>query len=159
MRDDAALSLQRSENELAAAGVLFDVSADRRLQEERFRLEREFTFYSGVISHAYYSIFYAAKALLAAEGVVTAAPDVHRKTLAAFEERLVKTGLLDVALLKIYKAMVVRADELFGIFAREKRKRGTFTYQKLPQANKAPAAESLTNAARFFKTAHALLRE
>ena len=61
---------------------------------------------------------------------------VHKKTFEAFEKYIVQTGKLDTELLKIYKKMVVRADELLGIFSKEKRKRGEFTYQKLPQANK-----------------------
>jgi len=61
-------------------------------------------------------------------------------------------------LLKIYQKMVVRADALLGIFSMEKRKRGEFTYQKLPQANKEPAQESLNNASFFFKNINNMSR-
>jgi hypothetical protein len=50
-----------------------------------------------------------------------------------------------------------RAEELLGIFSKEKKKRGTFTYQKLPQANKEPAKESLDNVLFFFKNVNKLL--
>ncbi len=158
MSDGAELYLQRAENELVAAQMLFDVSSNPILQKEQFKLEKEFTFYSTVIGHSYYSIFYSAKAILIKSGIKTDAPEVHKKTLEAFEKYLVSTGKLDMELLKIYQKMVVRADALLGIFSMEKRKRGEFTYQKLPQANKEPAKESLNNALFFFKNVNKILR-
>lgn len=112
-----------------------------------------------MISHSYYCIFYAAKAILVKEGIKTDAPEVHKKTLEAFETNLVKTGKLDLELLKIYKKIIVRAEELLGIFSKEKGKRGAFTYQKLPQANREPAKESLDNASSFFKNIHQIIRK
>ena len=159
MSDETGLYLQRSENELVAAQMLFDISANPTIQKEQFKLEKEFTFYSSVISHSYYCIFYSAKASLIKIGIKTEAPEVHKKTLEAFEEYLVKTGKLDVELLKIYQKMVVRAEELLGIFSKEKGKRGRFTYQKLPQANMEPAKESFDNASFFFKNINKILRK
>ena len=158
MNGETELYLQRAENELIAAQMLFDISSNPKLQREQFKLEKEFTFYSSVISHSYYSIFYSAKASLIKIGIKTEAPEVHKKTLEAFEKYLVKTGKLDVELLKIYQKMVVRAEELLGIFSKEKGKRGKFTYQKLPQANREPAKESFDNASFFFKNINKILR-
>ena len=158
MNDEAELYLQRAENELVAAQMLFDVSSNSTLQREQFKLEKEFTFYSMVIGHSYYSIFYSAKAILIRVGIKTDAPEVHKKTLEAFEKYLVSTGKLDMEMLKIYQKMMVRADDLLGIFSMEKRKRGEFTYQKLPQANREPAEESLHNALFFFKHINKILR-
>ncbi len=158
MSDEAELYLQRAENELVTAQMLFDVSNNPTLQKEQFKLEKDFTFYSPVIGHSYYSIFYSAKAILIKNGIKTEAPEVHKKTLEAFEKYLVSTGKLDMELLKIYQKMIVRAEVLLGIFSMEKRKRGEFTYQKLPQANKDPAKESLNNASFFFKNIHKILK-
>lgn len=158
MNDEAELYLQRAENELVVAQMLFDVSSNPTLQKEQFKLEKEFTFYSTVIGHSYYSIFYSANAILIKSGIKTEAPEVHKKTLEAFEKYLVSTGELDMELLKIYQKMVVRADALLGIFSMEKRKRGEFTYQKLPQANREPAEESLNNALFFFKNINKILQ-
>jgi len=155
----AELYLQRAENELVAAELLYDISSNPVLQKEQFKLEKDFTFYSAVISHAYYSIFYSAKAILLQEGIKTDAPEVHKKTIEAFELYLVQTGKLNVELLKIYKKMIVRAEELLGIFSKEKGKRGEFTYQKLPQANKEPAKESLDNSSFFFKNINKVIRK
>ena len=159
MNDEAELYLQRAENELVAAQMLFDISSNPQLQRAQFKLEKEFTFYSSVISHSYYCIFYAAKASLIKIGIKTDAPEVHKKTLEAFEKCLVQTGKLDVELLKIYQKMVVRAEELLGIFSKEKGKRGKFTYQKLPQANQEPAKESFDNASFFFKNINKIIRK
>ena len=159
MNGETELYLQRAENELIAAQILFNISSNPQLQRVQFKLEKEFTFYSSVISHSYYSIFYSAKAILAKIEIKTEAPEVHKKTLEAFEKYLVKTGKLDVELLKIYQKMVVRAEELLGIFSKEKGKRGRFTYQKLPQANREPAKESFDNASFFFKNINKILRK
>ena len=158
MNDEAELYLQRAENELVAAQMLFEVSSNPSLQKEQFKLEKDFTFYSTVISHSYYSIFYSAKAILINKGIKTEAPEVHKRTLEAFEKYFVRTGKLDIELLKIYQKTIVRADALLGIFSMEKRKRGEFTYQKLPQANKEPAQESLNNALFFFKNINKILQ-
>ena len=159
MSDEAELYLQGAENELIAAQIFFEISSNPILQKEQFKLEKDFTFYSIVIGHSYYSIFNSAKAILIKNGIKTEAPEVHKKTLDAFETYLVKTGKLDMELLKIYKKIVVRADSLLGIFSSEKRKRGEFTYQKLPQANQEPAQESLNNASFFFKNINKVLRK
>ncbi len=158
MSDEAELYLQRAENELIAAKMLFDISSNPILQKEQFKLEKEFTFYSMVISHSYYCIFYSAKAILVNGDIKTEAPEIHKKTVEAFEKYWVTTGKLDIELLKIYQKMIVRADELLGMFSLEKRKRGKFTYQELPQANKKPAEESLNNASFFFKSINKILQ-
>jgi len=159
MSDETDLYLQRAENELISAQMLFDISSNKIIQKEQFKLEKEFTFYNAVISHSYYCIFYSAKAILIKDGIKTDAPEVHKKTLEAFEKHLVKNGKLDVDLLKIYKKMIIRAEELLGIFSKEKSKRGTFTYQKLPQANRDPAKESFDNASFFFKTINKIVNK
>lgn len=159
MESLAELYLLRSENEFVAAQILFDMSKNPEIQKEQFKLEKSFTFYNPVIAHSYYCIFYSAKAILIKEGIKTEAPEVHKKTLEAFENFLVKTGKLDFELLKIYKKLALRAEELLNIFSLEKKKRGEFTYQKLPQANLEPAKESLENASLFFKNINKILRK
>jgi len=159
MNSESELYLQRAENELVAAQVFFDISANPAIQKEQFKLEKEFTFYSSVINHSYYCIFYSAKAILIEIGIKTEAPEVHKKTLEAFEKYLVKTGKLDAELLRIYQKIMVRAEELLGIFSKEKGKRGKFTYQKLPQANQEPAKQSFDNALFFFKNINKVIRK
>ena len=71
MSDESELYLQRAENEIVVAQMLFDISSNTKLQREQFKIEKSFTFYSTVISHSYYCIFYSAKAILINEGIKT----------------------------------------------------------------------------------------
>jgi len=149
--------LERSENELRVAIILKNLTeSDGKID---FGAEKEDTFYSSVISHSYYSIFYSAKALLLTKNINTEAPEVHKKTLDEFKKNFVESGILDVELLKIYDEMIVRADELLGIMQHEKRKRGHFVYKTLPQANLEPAEESLRNAKKFVSHVKQILEK
>lgn len=148
--------LERAENEIDLAKVIFKVTEDENLQKDIFHLEKTQTFFSGVISHCYYSIFYAAKAYLIKKNIKIEAPEEHKKTYEEFKN-FVDSGKLDVELLKIYNEMAIRAEELLGIFKVEKKKRGEFTYQRLSQANKEPANESIKNAIKFVKNINRIL--
>ena len=88
---------------------------------------------------------------------MTEPPEEHRKTLNEFE-KLVIISEIDKELLKIYRDISVKADELLGIFIIEKSKRGRFTYKKLPQANIEPAQASLRNAKRFLKNINLMIK-
>ena len=59
----AEIYLERAGNELLAAESLKKLSEDEKAREE-FSLPQSTTFYSSVISHSYYAIFYSAKAIL-----------------------------------------------------------------------------------------------
>jgi len=150
------LYIERSKNELDLAKAVFKISNNLNLKKE-LELKNETTFYSNVISNSYYCIFYAAKALLSLKSISTKAPEEHRKTLDEFE-KLVLIGEIDVALLKIYKEIVMKADVLLGIFKKEKSKRGRFTYKTLPQANIGPAEESMNNAKKFYKNINLIIK-
>ena len=158
MDSTAKIYVQRSLNELKAAKVLFAISNDPKKKQE-FQLEEETTFFSSVISHSYYAIFYGAKAILHTKKIKTEMPEVHKKTYEAFEEHFVDTGILDTEFLKIYQKMIVRARELLQIFKDEKWKRGHFTYQTIPQANKEPADQSIQNATSFIKNIKLVLEK
>jgi len=151
------LYIERAKNELDLAKAIFKLSTDNQLKLE-FELKEDSTFFSNVIGNSYYCIFYSAKALLQSKSITTEPPEEHKKTLEEFE-KLTLSGEIDVKLLIIYKSIVVKADELFGIFKKEKSKRGKFTYKKLPQANQEPAKESLTNAEKFFKNINLIVQK
>lgn len=140
--------LARAQNELNLSMMIQKISVDKIMQVETFRMKED-TYYSAVISHAYYSIFYAAKAYLLLKGIKTSAPEEHRKTFDEFS-KLVDKGTVDMELLRIYQNMLMKADTLLHIFGLEKGKRSTFTYKRVSQANQEPAQESITNARVFF---------
>ncbi len=140
--------LDRSENELIIAETLRDISNDSK-KKEFLKIPLEISFYSAVISHSYYAIFYSAKAILLTKDIKTTFPEVHKKTYDEFDNNFVKTGIIDVKLLEIYQKMIIRADHLLEIFKDLKFKRGLFTYQTISQANKEYAEDSLKNAKLF----------
>lgn len=148
-KPEVILNFNRAENELKHAETMFKISENNKLKPE-LGLLNEDTFYSGVISHAYYAIFYAAKALLMSAKVKTRSPNIHKATLDAFSYHFIINSKLDFELLRIYKSAIIKADSLLGLFVSEKEKRGEFTYQKLPDANKEPANESIKNATIFL---------
>jgi uncharacterized protein (UPF0332 family) len=154
----AEIFIERAGNEMIAAESLKMLSEESGAKED-FRIPQDTTFYSSVISHSYYAIFYAAKAILLTREIRTSWPEVHRKTLESFKEAFVDTGVLDVALLNIYKEMAIRADTLLEIFRTEKRKRGEFTYTTIPQANREPAEDSLKNARIFVSNIKKAIRD
>ncbi len=149
MDSEVKLLLERAENELDLAKVIFILTENKNLQSEIFHLDKTQTFYSSVISHSYYCIFYSAKAYLLMKGIKTDAPEVHKKTFEAFK-KFVNKGIVSKELLKLYEEVLIKAETLLGIFKSEKRKRGEFTYQRIAQANKEPANQSLENAKTFF---------
>ena len=152
------LYLEKANNEIKLAEIVLFLSNNKNLQTEIFKIENPETYYSAVISHSYYCIFYSAKAFLYKNGIITESPEEHKKTYEEFK-KFVDSGQIDVELLYIYKSMFIKAEELLGIFKREKSKRGEFTYQKLPQANLHPARESLENAETFFKNINLILNK
>ena len=151
------LYLKRAQNELNLALIIMKVSEDKELQINIFKLEGD-TYFNGVIGHAYYCIFYSAKAYLLAKNIKTEAPEEHKKTYEEFE-KLVNKGILKKELLLMYQDVLIKAESLLKIFKDEKWKRGHFTYHKLPQANKEPSQESLENASKFFKVVFNLLKK
>lgn len=100
------------------AKAIFKLSTETNLKLE-FELKEDVTFFSNVISNSYYCIFYSAKALLESKNIITRPPEEHQKTLEEFE-KLTLIGEIDTALLLIYKSIVIKADELLGIFKQEK---------------------------------------
>ncbi|MFH0874472.1 MAG: HEPN domain-containing protein [archaeon] len=149
MDSKAEIFIKRARTEINTGVILLNASNNDILLQ--FDIPKDETFYSGAISHCYYSIFYSAKAMLLTKGIETESPDVHRKTFDAFKVNFIDTGVLDAELLLIYKKIIIKADTLLEIFRVEKKKRGDFTYNTIAQANLDPAKESLENAKTFYK--------
>ncbi len=150
MDSDTKLYLERARNELKLAEIVMQLSIHKDIQTKIPQIDKPDTYFSSVISHAYYSIFYTAKAYLIMKGIITKVPEEHKKTYDEFR-RLVLQGIVDKELLRLYEEVLVKAEELLGIFKIEKKKRGEFTYQRIAQANLEPAKESLENAKTFLK--------
>jgi uncharacterized protein (UPF0332 family) len=150
------LLIKRAENELVIAEKLNEMSSEQKIKDY-LEIPKDMTFYSGVISHAYYSIFYSAKAYLLNNKIKVQKQGQHQKVFFEFK-RLVKKGLVDKELLRIYEETKIKAEVLFDIFKSERDKRSNFTYETLPQANKEPARESMENALFFVSHIKKFLR-
>lgn len=150
MDSKEGMYLRRAQNELDAARILFKTSEDDNLKLD-FNITPDSTFYSCAIAHAYYAIFFCAKAMLITKGIATGSPEVHRKTFDAWKKAFIDTGMLDARLFMIYKRIMIRAESLLEIYRFEKGKRGDFTYNTIPQTNISPAQESVRNAETFIR--------
>lgn len=149
------LYLERAENELVLAEAILSLSSKEEIKAI-LKIEKDMTFYSAVISHSYYSVFYCAKAYLLSKKIKVKSPNEHKKAYNEFK-KFVDQGILQKELLELYKEVLIKADTLLDIFKSERKKRGQFTYEKLPQANRQPALDSLDNAKNFFKHIYSLL--
>ena len=95
------LLLDRSRNDLMLAEAVSIISQDKT-QKSSLNLPEESTFYSNVISLAYYSIFYSAKAFLFSKNISTSPPHEHRKV----EDNLkilARNGEIDFDLLRVFE--------------------------------------------------------
>jgi uncharacterized protein (UPF0332 family) len=149
MDSKAEMYMKRARTEIDSAFTLFESSGNQKIKEI-LSLDAGETFYSGAISHAYYAIFYCAKAMLLTKGIETESPEIHKRTFDGFKTTFIDTGILDAKLLLIYRELIIRAEILLGIYREEKKKRGDFTYNTIPQANRIPAEESIKNAKTFL---------
>jgi len=113
-------------------------------------------FYSSVITHTYYSIFYSARAYLVFKGIKIPEQGQHQAVYYKFK-RFVEEGVMEKELLEIYEDAKIKAEVLLGIFENEKDKRSSFTYKTLAQANVEPAKESIENTIIFLSSIKGVL--
>ncbi len=141
-------SIKRMDNELIAAEALFKLSESSEAKV-LLKVPMGETFYSSVISHAYYSIFYGAKAYLLKKGFSIPEQGQHNAVYISFR-KLVRQGKIAEELFDLYEEVRVKAETLLEIFEKEVENRTKFTYKTLAQANKDPARDSITNAHTFL---------
>jgi uncharacterized protein (UPF0332 family) len=149
MDSTANLFLERAANEHQLTRIILQISDKPDIQRDTFRITEPMTFYSAVIAHSYYAIFFATKSYLHMKGTDTSPPEEHRKVFEEFKT-LVKSGVVDNDLLRIYQEMMLQADTLLGILSKEREKRTIFTYKRMPQSNRPPAEQSVANAHKFI---------
>jgi len=157
MDSEIKLYLLRAEDEYLLAAKDFDLSTKEEVKSF-LGIPKDKTFFNSVISHAYYSIFYSAKAYLEKKSIKTKAPEEHKKTYEEFR-KMVENKELDTELLEIYDDAVTKAETLLQIFFDEKRKRGRFVYNIKAESNIIFAKESLQNAKKFASVIKSLLNK
>ena len=115
--------IKRAENEIIIAEKLKNMSDDAKIKIY-MDIPRDMTFYSAVISHAYYGIFYSAKAYLISKKINLQKQGQHQKVFFEFK-KLVSKGIVDKELLKIYEEVKIKAEALLDILKNERSKRTT----------------------------------
>lgn len=154
MDSEVKIMLDRADNEILAAKALKRLSEEQKVQQE-LNIPDKTTFYSSVISHSYYSIFYAARAYLLFKKIkLSSEQGIHQQVYFKFRNIILEEPA-GKEILELYEGIKTKAEMLLGIFSDEKRKRKAFTYETIAQANKSPAEESITNASIFLS--HILL--
>ncbi|MEK6860167.1 MAG: hypothetical protein AABX54_05125 [Nanoarchaeota archaeon] len=155
MVSEVKLFLDRAEDEILLSQKDLELSTNNETKGI-LGIPKEKTFFYSVISHAYYSIFYAAKAYLFQKGIRTESPEIHKKTYLEFK-KCVDKKFLDYELLRIYENEISKAESLLNIFFLEKEKRGRFVYNVKSEANLPFAKESIENAKKFVSVIKAIL--
>ena len=157
MDSEVKLYMQRAEDEFLLSQKDMSISIDDNAKNI-LGIPKGKTFFYSVIGHAYYCIFFSAKAYLLSKGIKTQPPEEHKKTYMEFK-RMVRTGQIGKQLLEIYEAETCKAEALLNIFFTEKKKRGIFTYQVKSEANIPYAKESISNAKEFASSIKAVLEK
>jgi len=157
----ASFFMDQAERSLRTASLIFELSTDSAAKE-KMRLEGGFESHLWVIVTSYYSMFYAALALLASQGIRAGRQIVHKVVADALihffisNKRLAKmledyeeakdTSLELIGREELMKHLEKRADELIVAYERERVKRSKFQYDVGEMAKRGYAETSLQRA-------------
>jgi len=156
--------MKNAESSLQTASILQEISDEESLKHA-LKVSNGFESYLWVIVSSYYSMFYAATALLASQGIRATGQIVHKVTGDALihffvsNEKLAKlleqyeeakaAGLELVGREELMKSMQRKADELVVAYESERKKRSKFQYDIGVQAKRGYAQTSLDRAKEF----------
>jgi uncharacterized protein (UPF0332 family) len=156
--------MNNAESSLRTASILQQISDDDAVKES-LKVDRTFESYLWVIVSSYYSMYYAATALLASQGVRVTGQIVHKVTADALihffgaNKRLARlleeyeearmAGLELTGREELMKQIERKADELIVAYESERKKRSRFQYEIGVEAKKAYAESSLQRAREF----------
>ena len=155
--EDVDFFMTNSADSLTTAKLLFDVSVNQDLQKTTGYLK--FKGFLWVINSAYYSMFYAARALLEKSGVkIKSERSIHLLTFDALVYYFYLTGKLQKSLIEDYAEGKEesnellgkeKADDLIASYYYERKKRSQFTYETGELAMQSKAKTSLERAEAF----------
>jgi len=165
--------MANAESSLRTASILQEISDENNLKET-LKVGSDFESYLWVIVSSYYSMFYAATAILAKQGIRATGQIVHKVTADALihffgsNEKLAKlleqyeeaqtVGLELVGREELMKRMQKKADELIISYEGERKKRSKFQYDIGVQAKRGYAQTSLQRARDFVFEIRKLLK-
>jgi len=165
--------MANAEFSLRTASILQEISDANNLKET-LKVSLDFEAYLWVIVSSYYSMFYAATAILAKQGIRATGQIIHKvtadalihffgsnekpaKLLEQYEEAQT-VGLELVGREELMKKMQKKADELIISYEGERKKRSKFQYDIGVQAKKGYAQTSLQRARDFVFEIRKLLK-
>ena len=156
--------MKNAESSLQTASILQEISDEDALKNT-LNVSGDFESYLWVIVSSYYSMFYAATALLASQGIKASGQIVHKVTGDALihffvsNEKLARlleqyeeakaVGLELIGREELMKSMQKKANELIVAYESERKKRSKFQYDIGVQAKKGYAQTSLDRAKEF----------
>jgi uncharacterized protein (UPF0332 family) len=165
--------MANADSSLRTASILQEISDENSLKET-LKVSSDFESYLWVIVSSYYSMFYAASAMLANQGMRATGQIVHKVTADALihffasNEKLAKlleqyeeaqtVGLELVGREELMKRMQKKADELIISYEGERKKRSKFQYDIGVQAKRGYAQTSLQRARDFVFEIKKLLK-
>lgn len=165
--------MANAESSLRTASILQEISDENSLKET-LKVNADFESYLWVIVSSYYSMFYAATAILAKQGIRATGQIVHKVTADALihffasNEKLAKlleqyeeaqtVGLELVGREELMKRMQKKADELIISYEGERKKRSKFQYDIGVEAKRGYAQVSLERAKNFVFEIRKLLK-
>ncbi len=169
----AGFFMANAESSLRTASILQLASEDESVKNV-LKVDPEFESYLWVIVCSYYSMFYAATAILARRGVKAMGQIVHKVTADALihyfvsNDRLARlleqyeeaemVGLELVGRDELLKRMQRKADELIVAYESERRMRSKFQYDVGVQAKRGYAQTSLERAREFVFEVNKIFR-
>ncbi|MGD0177040.1 MAG: hypothetical protein ABSC50_09485 [Candidatus Bathyarchaeia archaeon] len=157
--------MRNAESSLQTAALLYQIS-EEKMTKDVLKIGAGFESYLWVIVCSYYSMFYAATALLAREGMKARGEMVHKVTADALihfyisNKKLAKFQLQDydeakdvagelVGREELMKRIEKKAGELIVAYEAERKKRSQFQYDTGLMTKKGYANTSLDRAKRF----------
>ncbi len=152
------LMVKKASNNLKFAKVALKISDDGNIKEI-LGLNENDSFYDWVIIAAYYAMFHITHALLATKEIKLGKIRVHEATLYALAKYFIINKELEDELFLMYEDAEAKAEQLFNSLSEEREKRGEFTYERLPKANRLPAEESIKSATQFVRDIETILKK
>ena len=164
--------LRNAERSFATASLLLSVSDSLELKKANI-LEPEFETYVWVLVTSYYSMFYAANALLAKAGMRTTEKIAHKVTSDALVLYFILNDKLAKYLYESYQesmsqamdltkqdmeTFITKAKKLASSLEDERRKRGKFQYDMKIEMKRSRAITSLERAREFLREVRILAK-
>jgi uncharacterized protein (UPF0332 family) len=172
-KDLVNIYMQNAERSFATASLLLNISDSEDLKKAN-KIEPDFETYIWVLVSSYYSMFYAANALLAKIGLKTTEVKAHKVTSDALVDYFILNNKLAKSMYESYQesmnmamdltkqdleTFILIAKNLASSLEQERKNRGKFQYNMKVEMKRSRAVTSLEHAREFLKEIRGLVRK